>query len=89
MNKTEQELFWLRCAIQTCHEIELGKKSEGGYCGEQQRKFYAKLNDEGGILSVATPGKCHWITFLGFTEEGRRKYLNEKGDIQEEYQLPV
>ena len=73
----EGEKFWLCCAIRRCHEVETtGKADTGAYCGEAERKYYEKLNKDGIIFSEPTAGKCHWVSFLGFSPLGRRLYLN-------------
>ena len=84
----EGEKFWLCCAIRRCHEVETtGKADTGAYCGEAERKYYEKLNRDGIIFSEPTAGKCHWVSFLGFSPLGRRLYLNQDGSIRKEYAL--
>ena len=44
-----------------------------------------RLKDEGLINYEEVEGKFRWIRFLGFTSEGRKKYLDDNGNIKDEY----
>jgi len=84
----EGEKFWLCSAIRRCHEVESsGKADSGCYCGEAERKYYEKLNREELLFSEPTAGKCHWVSFLGFSQLGRQLYLNPDGSIRDEFAL--
>jgi len=89
MNQSiEGEKFWLCCAIRRCHKVETsGKKDSGCYCCEAKRRYYEKLNRDGVLFSKPTVGKCHWVSFLGFSDLGRQLYLNSDGSVRKEYDL--
>ena len=69
-----------RLIIQSCSIAE-----NGGYCGEQKRRVAKRLKEEGLIKYEEVEGKCHKLRFLGFTAEGRTKYLDGDGNIKAEY----
>ena len=78
------ELLEEKLIIQSCNVAE-----NGGYCGEQKRKIAKKLKDAGLIRFEEVKGKCHRLRFLGFTAEGRKKYLDDSGNIKPEYSVEV
>ena len=78
---TDSQMIMLKSAIRRAHAAINGHPDTGSYYGEADRKFFAQQE----ILSMPTPGRCHCLSFYGFTELGRKLYLNEGGSIREAY----
>lgn len=79
---TDSERITLKFAVQRAYEAtKIGRPSGGSYYGERQRKFLSKQE----LLMEPTPGKCHWLSFCGFTDLGRKLYLNDDGTLREEW----
>jgi len=74
------ELLEEKCIVASCCNA-----SDGGYCGEQRRKIAKRMLDDGLIRCENVENKLNHIRFLGFTEKGRKKYLDSKGNIKSEY----
>ena len=74
------ELLEEKLIVQACNSAE-----NGCYCGEAKIKMAKRLKDEGLINYEEVEGKFRWIRFLGFTSEGRKKYLDDNGNIKDEY----
>ena len=78
---TDSQMIMLKNAIRRAHAAINGHPDTGSYYGEADRKFFAHQE----VLSEPTPGRCHWLSFYGFSELGRKLYLNEDGGIREMY----
>ena len=78
---TDIQMVMLKSAIRRAHAALNGHPDTGSYYKESDRKFLAQQE----VLFEPTLGKCNCLSFYGFTELGRKLYLNEDGSIREMY----
>ena len=83
-SKQMTELLEEKIIIRSCYDAEHGACCSG-YCGEHKRIVAAKLKADKFITYKEVAGLSHHIQFLGFTDAGRKKYLDAEGEIKKEY----
>lgn len=77
------ELMIEKLIVASCYVTENGK-GNAGYCGEQKRNVAKRLNDAGLIVYKEAEGSHNHFMFA-FTDAGRRKYLDESGNIKADH----
>ena len=82
-NKKMTEQMIEKLIVASCYVTENGE-GNAGYCGEPKRNVAKRLNDAGLIVYKETESSRNHFMFA-FTNAGRRKYLDESGNIKADY----